>query len=65
MSAIDQLINDYAKRAEEIYEKRTAGDSTWQGVLGSFLLEVSKLPHVVIMPEVPKPDVEIEAPHEG
>lgn len=53
MSAIDQLIKEYAKRAEKIYEDRTAGDHTWTGLLGALLLEVAALPQVVIFPKVP------------
>lgn len=34
------LIREYAEKAASIYEERTAGEFTWEGLLGSFLNEV-------------------------
>ena len=36
MTTIDDLINDYAMRAQDIYDNETAGQYTWSGLLGEF-----------------------------
>lgn len=34
--SIDALLREYAGKAEAIYERRTAGDNTWLGLLAEF-----------------------------
>jgi len=41
MAAIDNVISEYAGILEKIYNERTAGDSTFTGVLAQFLLEAN------------------------
>jgi len=43
---IDQLMLEAAARAEEVYEKQTAGDSTQLGLLMQFMLELEKNGHI-------------------
>lgn len=33
---LDALIEEYADKAEKVYESRTAGDFTWHGLLSEF-----------------------------
>jgi len=40
MSDLDVILKKYAEKCETIYENRTAGDHTWEGVLSSFLREL-------------------------
>ena len=46
MARIDKIINKYAGELQKIYDNQTAGDSTFHGVLGSFLLEIKNDPLV-------------------
>lgn len=39
---MDEIIQKYADRLQEIYDKRTAGDHTFTGVLATMLMEIEQ-----------------------
>ncbi len=47
-SGVDQLIIKYADELRDIYDRQTAGDHTFTGVLFNFLMELDALPNVTI-----------------
>ena len=40
---MDELIKKYAQHLQDIYDNRTAGDNTFEGVLYNFAQEAQKL----------------------
>lgn len=54
MSDIDALLHKYADVADRIHTRDTVGDHTWYGMLAAFLMDLNKLPNVVIFPQVPR-----------
>lgn len=57
VETIDTIVKDFAKKAETIYENRTAGDYTWEGFLSSFLGTVRQFEaERAIWPAFPRAD---------